>query len=128
MKPSRRKLSSYVADQIMAGHAKPALEQLAAELVESRRTKELDLIIRDIEQALATRGMAVADVSSAHKLSTASRQQISEFVSQQIKVKSVELRETVDPELLGGFRVSVAGQELDSTLAHKITQLRAQKV
>lgn len=128
MAPSRRKLSAYVADQIVAGQAESALRELAAELVYSRREKQLSLVVRDIEQALAERGTAIADVASAHKLSGPSRKQIIDFIASQIEATKVELREQVDPSLLGGFHVSVAGREIDATLAHKITQLRAQKV
>lgn len=128
MHPTRRKMSSYVAEQILAGKGDAALRELAAELVASKRTGELELVVRDIEQALARRGTVVADIASAHQLSDDSRSQLAEYIKAQVSAGHVELREHVDPALLGGFRVRVAGQELDASLARKITKLRAQKV
>jgi len=49
---SRRKIAALYADELLAGH-KDVVKKLAAYLIESRRERELDLIVRDIEAALA---------------------------------------------------------------------------
>ena len=48
---SRRRLAVYIADGLVSGTPSKAtlIEQLAGYLIESRRTKELGLIVRDIE-------------------------------------------------------------------------------
>ena len=124
---SRRKLASYLAEELVAGK-KDVPTRLAAFLVDTKRMRELPLIIRDIEDALATRGIVVADVDSAYELNAATMKLLESFVKDQTKAKQVHFRTSVDETLLGGVRVNVPGQELDATLRRKLTNLKATKV
>lgn len=123
---SRRKVASYYADELLAG--RDITKQLAAYLVESRRTREYELFVRDIEAALAVRGVLVADISSATQLSATSKKAIESYLTGKTHAKTVMLRETVDSNLLGGVKVAVPGSELDATLRHKLNQLKASKI
>lgn len=127
LRVSRRKISAYYADQLLAGN-KSVASQLAAFLVETKRTRELELIVRDIEDALAARGVVVADVASAHELTDATRASIEAFLQTTHGAKAVHLRENVDQTLLGGVQITTAGFELDATLRRKLTALKANKV
>lgn len=124
---SRRKLASYYADQLLAGKQKVA-DELAAYLVETHRTDEYELIVRDIEYALATRGVLVADIGAAHDLSTDSREAITSYLKSVSGAKDIQLRSNVDESLLGGVRITSPLGELDGTLKRKIMKLRASKV
>jgi F0F1-type ATP synthase delta subunit len=124
---SRRKLAAYLADELVAGK-KDVPARLAAFLVDTKRMRELPLIIRDIEDALASRGIVVADIDSAHELDTATMKLLESFVKEQTSAKHVHFRTRVDETLLGGVRVNVPGQELDATLRRKLTNLKATKV
>lgn len=124
---SRRKLATYYADQLMLGKKKVANE-LAAYLVETRRTGEYELIVRDIEYALATRGVLVADISASRDLSPASKEAITSYLTTISSAKDIQLRSTVDESLLGGVRITSPLGELDATLKRKIMKLRASKV
>lgn len=123
---SRRKIASYYADQLLAGHTEVA-RQLAAYLVDSRRTRELELIVRDIEDALAARGVMIAEVSSAHELEPATKTAITQFITATSDSQAVHLRSNVDPSLLGGVKINLPGQELDATLRRKLTLLKSNK-
>jgi len=123
---SRRKIAAYYADELLAG--RDITRQLAAYLAESRRIREADLIIRDIETALADRGVLVADVASSRELSSASKSAIESYLKQATNATKVQLRESVDRTLLGGVRIATAGRELDATVRHRINQLKASKV
>jgi F-type H+-transporting ATPase subunit delta len=123
---SRRKIAAYYADQLLAGH--DITRQLAAYLAESRRVREADLIIRDIETALSDRGILVADVASSRELSSASKSAIESYLKSTTRATKVQLRESVDASLLGGVRIATAGRELDASLRHRINQLKASKV
>ena len=68
VKLSRRKIAAHLADELVAG--RPIAKQLAAYLVETRRTREATLMVRDIESALADRGVLLADVSTSRELAT----------------------------------------------------------
>jgi F-type H+-transporting ATPase subunit delta len=124
---SRRKLASYLADELATGK-KDVPERLAAFLVDTKRMRELPLIIRDIEDALVARGIVVADVDSAHELNSATMKLLESFVKDQTNARYVHFRTSVDETLLGGVRVNVPGQELDATLRRKLTNLKATKV
>ena len=63
---SRRKLAIYIVDKLEKGEQpSQALKEVAAYLIGSRRTREIDLMVRDVEDELALRGIVVADVMSA---------------------------------------------------------------
>lgn len=121
---SRRKLAEYVAGRVIKGDAKKALDELAAFLVETRRTDELELLVRDIEQELADHGVVVADITTAHPLSDSLKEGIKELVGG----KTLQVRETIDESVLGGVRVDIPGKRFDGTIRRKLTALKAKQV
>lgn len=123
---SRRKIAAFYADELVAG--RDIRQQLAAYLVEANRTREAELIARDIEAALAERDIIIADVASSTALSSASRKAIESYLKAKTSAQKIHLRETVDPALLGGVRVTIPDRELDATLRHRINQLKASKI
>lgn len=125
---SRRKLASYCADGLLAGKKDVVLQELAAYLIEKKRVNELELIVRDIEAALLSRGVVVADVVTARDLTAATEKHIAAFVASRYPNASVQLRAHVDPAVLGGVKITLAGEELDGTIRRKLTALKASKV
>lgn len=125
MRLSRRKMAAYVADKLAAGE-KPAvaLKEVAAYLTDTRRTREQELLVRDIEEALAVRGIVVTDVTSAHPLSSSIRAEIAKLVGG----KNLQLREVLDPDVLGGVRIDIPGKQFDGTIRRKLTQLKAKQL
>ncbi|MDB5167548.1 MAG: atpH [Candidatus Saccharibacteria bacterium] len=122
---SRRKISNYIADQIAEGHeTKKLIQELAAFLIDTRRTKELELVVRDIEYELKNRGIVLAWVTSAHDLTSATKTAINKLIKDQTDAKNVELQELVDPTVLGGVKIDLPGQQLDMTIARRLSLLR----
>ena len=123
---SRRKIALFVADKLLAGKtsADEALRELAAYLVATRRTRELDLVVRDIEEVLADNGIVMANVTSARPLDAAVKAQITKMLD----AKNVQLRESVDETLLGGIRIDTPGKRFDGTIRHKLNALRAKQL
>jgi F0F1-type ATP synthase delta subunit len=123
---SRRKIAVFVTNKILAGNhqALEVMRELAAYLVTERRTRELDLIVRDIEEMLADSGVIVADVASARPLSDAMKAEVTAMLG----ATSVQLRESVDEALLGGIRIDTPGKRFDGTIRHKLTALRAKQL
>jgi F0F1-type ATP synthase delta subunit len=122
---SRRKIAGYAVDKLISGSPKKAvLREVAAYLVATRRTRELELLVRDIEDLLAQRGVVVADVISAHELTAATRAEIKKLVG----ADSLQLRESVDPLVLGGVRIDLPGKRFDGTILHKLTALKAKQL
>ncbi len=125
-KLSRRKIAAYFADELLAGN--DVARRLAAYLIDTKRTRELNLFVRDIEAALAERGVLLADIASSNKLSTDTEKSITEFLKKTTGVSDVKLRTQVDETLLGGVLIETPEQRLDATLRHRLNQLTATKL
>lgn len=124
---SRRKLAAYTAEQLMKAD-QTVISQLAAYLVQTRRTKELPLLVRDIESALAAHGVVVADVTTIGPLGAAAEKAVRDFVASTQNASNVHLRTIEDPALLAGVKISLPGSELDTSVRRKLTALKATKV
>lgn len=74
MRLSRRKIARYVAGRLATGDE--LIEELAALIIEERRERDIDLLVRDIEDQLAQSGMTIATVETAKPLSEAVRQSV----------------------------------------------------
>ena len=116
---SRTKLAGYVVSQLESGRS-DVMRELAAYLIETKRTREAELLIREITEQFERHGIVAADVTSAEPIDEALRAQIAELVG----AKRLELSETVDTSVLGGVRVTTASRRLDATLAHRLNLLR----
>ena len=122
---ARRKLAKYVVDQLENGASlRRTVTELAAYLRETRRTREFELIVRDIEDQLAERGTIIADITSAYPLTEALRQAIQRTVGGH----TVELREALDSSLIGGIRIDIPGQRYDGTIRRKLNALKAKQL
>ena len=119
---SRRKLAMYAAERLLEGDA-AVIDELAALIVDQRREREIDLLVRDIEAEMAERGTIVATVESARELSQADRQEIASLLSGNVK-----LRQKIQPELIGGFKLRTPTGSLDATMSKKLHDLRAGKI
>ena len=118
---SRRKIADYTAEQLVSGKkASDVIKEVAAFLIDTKRTREAELLVRDIETALASRGIVVADITSAFPLTEALKADVKKLVGS----KELLLRETVDPGVLGGIRLQIPGKRLDATLKRKIQALK----
>ncbi len=122
---SRRKITSYIADQLTSGHDSTHLVmELAAFLIDTKRTNELDLVIRDIEYELKNRGIVLAHITSAFDLTSATQAAISKLIKDQTGAKEIELQKFIDPDAIGGVKIDIPGMQLDSTIARRLTTLR----
>lgn len=117
---SRRKLAEFVADKLQSGDAKNAMRQAAAHLIETRQTHSVELLVRDIEEILASEGRVVADTTSARPLTEKDKTLIAKLLS----AKELHVRETIDPSVLGGVRIEISGKRLDATIQHRIDLLK----
>lgn len=127
MRISRRQLSQYVAESLINGKSE-VVEQVAAYLLMNGRTKEADLLVRDVEKALESRGVVVAHVRSAHQLDESQRNEIESLLKNKFNAKSVSTKDMVDEDLLGGVVVRTASDEFDGSLRRNINRLKSMKV
>ncbi len=122
---SRRKLAEHVANRLTNGDStSEVLGELAAYLIDSGRTSEAELVIRTVEDALLTRGVALATVTSARALTSNAKDTIEAMIKREYShVSTVLLREMIDPAVLAGVKVSLAGAQLDVTAKTKLEKL-----
>ena len=124
-KLSRRDLATHYVDGLLAGTSVKKLSlELAAYLIESRRTKELNLMIRDIQFHLAERGHLLGTVTTAHELSAEMKKAVEAYAKKKTGAKSLQLDPAVDENLLGGLKLDLPGLELNTTIARQLTILK----
>jgi len=112
-----------VASAVASG--KYSAKKIAAYLIDSRRTRELDSILRDVSSIWAQEGNVEALVQTAHPLSASAKAKITKTVkSFYPKAHEIQITEVQNREILGGMVVSVAGQVLDLSAESKINKLR----
>lgn len=122
---SRRKMAAFVAEKLSAGSTvSDALQEVAAYLIISGRTREQELLVRDIESEMAARGIVVADIASAHPIDKAIEAEIKALTG----AKTLQLRQSVDETLLGGIRIDIPGKRFDGTIRHKLNALKAKQL
>lgn len=121
---SRRKLAQYAVDAYEKGKFEDALQSIAAYLIESRRLREVELVVRAIEDELAARGTVIAHVATARPLTAELQNAITKLVG----AKEISLVETINPELIGGVRIETPGKLLDATIKRKLLTLRQAKI
>lgn len=121
---SRRKLAQYAVDAYEVGKLALALQEIAAYLIESRRLREAELVVRAIEDELAARGTVVAHVATARPLTAELQHAITKLVG----AKEISILESIDPDLIGGVRIETPGKLLDATIKRKLLALRQAKI
>lgn len=122
---SRRTLADFVVSAVTRGDTLNKVAwQLAAYLVQSRRTKELDLIVRDVEYRLAEHGFVTGTVTTAFAIGSDTKVQLERYITELTQTSSVSLAYKEDPALIGGYRISLPGKELNRTVHHQLTQLK----
>ena len=120
---SRRALATFVAKELLAGNDQ-VIDWLAALLIEERREREADLLVRDIESILADSGQMIVQVDTARPLDVATKKEIESMFDQH----EVHIKETVRPELIGGVKITTPTQSLDRTIAKKLEILRTAEI
>ena len=124
-KLSRRSLAKYVATHLADGKPQKDIAlQLAAYLIWTRRTRELGVIVRDIQFYLAEQGHIAGTLTSARDLTAETLKAIESLAKQQSGAKSVSLDTRIDADLIGGIKLEIPGYELDTTIARQLTILK----
>ncbi len=122
----RRRIARYAADRIMAGDENIEM-QLAGYLVKTGRVREVDLLVRDIERELISRGHVVTDIESARAIDKDLLSSIQSNLKSIYNAKDVTIRQKVSQNLLGGIKITTPDATFDNTLRRKLQKLRIAK-
>ena len=123
---SRRQIAEYAALKLAGGDV-TIIEQVAAYLVANGRTREVELVVADIEKALLRGGVVPAKVFSARTLTDDEVQRVEKLLQKRYNARPV-IKLSTDDSLLGGVVIKTATEEFDGSLRKRINRLKAMKV
>lgn len=121
---SRSKLARHLAKELTAGRGAAAVDELAAYLIETRRTSEAELIVRSSLEYLERDGHVLAHVTTAYEVGD----ELKARVAALLKAQTLEIDAHIDPQVLGGIRVQTPTRVLDTTIVKQLQTLRESKV
>ncbi len=122
---SRLRLAKYAVAAIERGdNLETVLEQIAAYLLETKRSREAILVARSIEDVFAEHGTVVARVTSAHELDDT----IHNSIKRLLDTSTLHLTTEIDTSLIGGIHVEAPGKRLDATMKRKVLAFSQMKI
>lgn len=125
-KLSRRALAHYGSEQLLVGKSAASVaKHLAAALIESGKSEEVEFLLGDIAAELESRkALIVTKATSANDLTPSLRQSIIRQIQKATGAKTVLLQEVVDAKVLGGIRLETSTRVWDSTVNRKLADLK----
>ena len=127
MKTPRRIIARYVADQLAVTKTsrKQLAREVAAYLLDTNRTSELESLLRDVRVVEAERGLVIVNVVSAHPLPEKDKVTVRNEVKKLYPgTKQVQLVEQIDPDVLGGVRLEFPDMQYDATVRSKLNRFK----
>lgn len=120
----RRDAKRRIISQAFEGKVCRPVLGLLHVLVEKRRETLLDNVVEEFDRYRDQHeGRVRARVVTAYKLDDELLSALQAAIEQRTQ-KSVDLTETVDPDVLGGLRVNVGDRVLDGTLRRGLQDMR----
>ncbi|MGL5871747.1 MAG: ATP synthase F1 subunit delta [Xenococcaceae cyanobacterium] len=114
-----------VLRRVLGDGANPFLVNFLMLLVEKRRIVFLEAIVKQYLTLLRELNQTVlAEVTSAKELNDGQKQAVIEKVKAIGNANNVELKATIDPELLGGVIIKVGSQVLDASIKGQLRRIR----
>ena len=84
-----------------------------------------DAILKELQKIIDKEGKVKrADVSMKNKLTSKMQKEIEEFIKERYKVDKVALTEKEDKSLLGGIKIEIDDEIIDTTIKNKLTRLQ----
>jgi F0F1-type ATP synthase delta subunit len=126
MKASRTRIADIIAtDSLKKGFSKEEARSIAAYLMSTKRTSELDSLLRDIRDTWAEHGFVEVTATSAHELSPKVRQDVTAEVRKLYpNANRIEIVETLDPSIVGGVRIEFANRQLDLSVQTELNKFK----
>ncbi|WP_352396635.1 F0F1 ATP synthase subunit delta [Kineosporia sp. NBRC 101677] len=110
--------------QLLVGKVAPETLRLAAQAVTSPRGRRVEQVLEKfLEAAAARRRQLVADVVAATPLTEGQRARLSTAL-RRLYGRDIRINLDLDPEVMGGLRIMVAGELIDSTVLSRLNTAR----
>ncbi|HTE22791.1 MAG TPA: F0F1 ATP synthase subunit delta [Candidatus Limnocylindria bacterium] len=119
---SRRHLAEVIGERTLQVHdSKKLAKAVAAYLLDTHDTDDLESLIRDIMEYRAQHGVVEAVAVSAHDLSDDVIRDLEAILKKEHpKAKSVHIISRKDPSVVGGVRLQMANEQLDLTIKDRL--------
>lgn len=126
MKQPRHEIATAIARRSLATSDVAKLgDEIAAYLLLTRRTGELDSLLRDIMQYRADHGIVEVIAVSAYPLSDKVKHDIEAQVrSLYPEAKEIIISHRLDSTVISGVRLEFANQQLDLSVRNKLNKLK----
>ena len=113
-----------IVEDLLGGRATNTTTNLVSFVVGAGRSRDLPAIIDELIQGAAeSRDEEVAEVRTAHPLSEDQRRRLTQALERRFDRK-IDLKVTVDPEVLGGIVVTIGDEVLDGSVKSRLQQLK----
>jgi F-type H+-transporting ATPase subunit delta len=115
-----------LVNDLLSGRAHESTTAAVAQFVSHRRSRRIGVALDQLsELAAGRRGRIVATVTSAIALTSTQQSRLGEALKS-IYAREILIDEVVDPSVIGGISVDVAGEIIDGTIASRLEQARRQ--
>lgn len=121
MSISRRQIAAATLDMLQKHSVAQVSAALAAYLVSERRSKELDLLMRDVQaMRQKTTGQSEATVYSSSELAKTTKNQLVKISGQQ----NLHINYQTDQDIVKGARMQGLDWQLDLSVASQLNKLK----
>lgn len=126
MKVPRHILARAIAERTAHVRDEKLLaREIAAYLLEQKRTAELESILRDIMQYRTDHGVLEAEVVTAHEVQDHVLQEVKQLLHTAYpKAKTVHIGKRLDESMVGGVKIDMANQQLDLSVKAKLATFK----
>jgi F-type H+-transporting ATPase subunit delta len=113
-----------IVEDLLGNRASPVTTNLVAFVVGAGRGRDLPAIVdRLVAKAAQERQHEIAEVTSAIPLSDEQQRRLADALGNATR-KKVEVRVTVDPEILGGIVARIGDTVIDGSVRHRLDLLK----
>lgn len=124
-KMPRRELAAVLLERFGSVPAEKLAEEIAAYLLETGRTGELDSLLRDVMQLRAEQGVVEVTASSAHALDA---RDIADVEAQARELypaaRTIIVSQQHNPDIIGGVRLELANRQLDLSVRARLNKFK----
>jgi F-type H+-transporting ATPase subunit delta len=117
-------LRQGIVEDLLGGRASATTTNLVSMIVGAGRAKDLPAIIEKfLEKAAGSRSETLAEVTSAIPLEDDQQQRLKDALSKRFR-RTVSLKVTVDPSIMGGLIVRTGDTVIDGSVRSRLEQLK----
>jgi F-type H+-transporting ATPase subunit delta len=117
----RKDLASVIDDRYQAGKTDGLAKSIAAYLLETNQTVQLDSLLRDVKVLREQSGHIEAEVFTAHDLNENALEDVKSLIkTTHPEVRTVAIVQTLDPTVIGGLKIRLAQEQLDMSIRSKL--------